>query len=78
MDNHKFQQANQPQQKLSNLSNQASASQGRNFSSVEELLSFDREQNPVPPAVAERVNESLAAEPARPKTSWWQKLFGKS
>ena len=48
--------------------------QERQFETVEELLRFDSEQNPVPGGVAEKLNESLAKEPPPPQ-SWWQKLF---
>ncbi len=48
---------------------------GRQFATVEEMLKYDREQNPVPPEVVERLSASLAAEPKSAKT-WYQKLFG--
>ena len=48
--------------------------QGRKFDSVEEVLRYDREQNPVPPELADRVNQSIAAEP-KPSQSWWKRLF---
>ena len=48
---------------------------GREFARVEELLQYDSEQNPVPPEVAERVNDTIRKEqPAR--QGWWQKVFG--
>lgn len=47
----------------------------REFGNVEELLRYDAEQNPVPPEVAERVNESIARE-TPPDRSWWQRIFG--
>lgn len=50
------------------------AEQGRKFESVEEMLRYDNEQNPVPQQLAERVNESIAGEP-KPSQSWWKRLF---
>ncbi len=53
----------------------AQQTQGQQFSSVEELLRYDSEQNPVPAEVAERLNESIAAEPKQPRP-WYKGLFG--
>jgi hypothetical protein len=47
----------------------------REFHSVEELLQHDAAQTTVPPAVAARLQESLAREPA-PRGNWWRRLFG--
>lgn len=55
---------------------QAQASQEQKFETVEELLRYDSAQNPVPPTVAEKLNDTLAQEPP-PEQSWWQKLFGR-
>jgi hypothetical protein len=46
----------------------------REFSSAEELIRYDSGQTPVPPAIAERLNESIAREP-KPKRSWWRRLL---
>ena len=46
------------------------------FSSPEALLRHDAAQTPAPPAVAERLRASLAAEPAKP-ASWWRRLLGR-
>jgi hypothetical protein len=43
------------------------------FASPEEALRFDAEQNPPPPEIAERLNQSLANEP-KPAPSFWEKL----
>ncbi|HTH46333.1 MAG TPA: hypothetical protein VMB21_02355 [Candidatus Limnocylindria bacterium] len=46
----------------------------REFATPEELLRHDRTHTPVPPAVSERLEQSLAAEkPAKPKP-WWKRL----
>lgn len=51
---------------------------GRTFSSVEEMLQFDREQNPVPSSVSERLNNSIRSEPVEPSAGgWWKRLLGK-
>ena len=44
------------------------------FASAEELLRHDAAQAPVPPAVAERLQKSIANDP-KPERSWWQRLF---
>jgi hypothetical protein len=44
------------------------------FASVDELLRFDAQQTVPPVELAERVNESIAAEPKRDR-SWWKRLF---
>lgn len=49
--------------------------QGKEFATVDDLLRYDSEQNPVPPEVAERLGESLEAEP-KPPQPWYRKLFG--
>lgn len=54
---------------------QKQANEGREFARVEEILQFDSEQNPVPPEVAERVNETIGREPPT-RQSWWQRIFG--
>lgn len=58
-----------------NEAGQAARNQSeREYSSPEEMLRHDSEQNPVPPEVARRVNESIAREP-KPRR-WWRKLLG--
>jgi hypothetical protein len=44
------------------------------FDSVEELLRHDAAQVTPPPAIAERLKDSLAKEPLKPRP-WWKKLF---
>jgi len=48
---------------------------GREFASVEDLLRYDASQTTPPARIAERLQDSLKAEPP-PKRSWWQRLFG--
>ncbi len=52
------------------------ANEKKQFSSAEELLRFEAEKITVPPGIAERLNQSIAAEPT-PAKSWWQKIFSK-
>ena len=47
------------------------------FNSVEEMIRLDAQQTPPPDRIAERLKESIAREPAPPK-SWWQRLFHRS
>jgi len=46
------------------------------FATTEAMLRHDADQSPVPPAVAERLQESIKRETPPPQT-WWQRLFGK-
>lgn len=43
------------------------------FATPEDAIRADVEQNPPPPEIAERLNQSIAAEP-KPGTSFWTKL----
>lgn len=43
------------------------------FATTEEALRRDRAENPPPPEIAERLNQSLAGEPKR-GTSFWTRL----
>ena len=52
-----------------------SQAQVREFATVDDLLRYDSEQNPVPPEVADRLGRSLEAEP-KPEKPWYKKLFG--
>jgi hypothetical protein len=45
------------------------------FASVEEMLRHDATHTPVPPAIAQRLQESLGPV-APPPRSWWRKFFG--
>ena len=54
---------------------QAESQRAKEFASVEDLLRFDSEQNPVPPEVADRLGRSLEAEP-KPEKPWYKRLFG--
>ena len=61
------------QQELAqSLSSQSTA---REFATVEEVIQADAAQTPVPPAVTQRLNESIRQEP-KPR-SWWQRFTGR-
>lgn len=49
----------------------------QSFENAEEVIRADRAQTPVPPALGDRIADSLSREPqaVAPK-SWWQRLFG--
>jgi hypothetical protein len=47
-------------------------STAREFASAEELLRHDAAQTQVPPVIAERLSQSIANLPPKPK-SWWQR-----
>ncbi|MBI2947609.1 MAG: hypothetical protein HYY23_08175 [Verrucomicrobia bacterium] len=46
------------------------------FAAAEEMIRHDAAHTPVPPQIAERLNESLAREP-KPAVSWWRRLFSR-
>jgi len=54
-------------------SNETNTEAALEFATPEEALRHDAAQNPPPPEIAERLNESLANEPKR-GTSFWTKL----
>ena len=49
-------------------------SPAREFASAEELLRHDASQTTVPPAIAERLSQSIQNEP-KPAQSWWRCLL---
>ena len=49
--------------------------EGKEFATVEELLRYDSEQNPVPAEVAERLGRTLANEPKQEKP-WYKRILG--
>jgi hypothetical protein len=57
------------------LTQQTRLETGREFANVEEMLRHDALHTPVPPAIAHRLQQSLADAPpsARP---WWRRLLG--
>ena len=51
------------------------SSQALEFSTVDDLLRHDNDQNPIPEEVGERLNRSIAEEP-KPAKPWYKSLFG--
>ena len=47
----------------------------REFANAEELLRYDAEHTPVPPAIAQRLKKSTGKLPG-PKTAWWKRWLG--
>jgi len=63
----------QQQEQLAETESQQAAA--REFASAEELLRHDGSQTVVPPAIAERLSQSIQKEPKRAQ-SWWKRLLG--
>jgi hypothetical protein len=63
----------QEQEQLSETKSQQTSA--REFASAEEMLREDASQTVVPPAIAERLSQSIQNEP-RPERSWWKRLLG--
>jgi hypothetical protein len=66
------QRSDHDQQIVEHVAQQA---EGQQFATVEDLLRYDSEQNPIPAEVSERLNASIAAEPKQSR-SWLKGLFG--
>lgn len=64
------------QNKLTPREAQVTQSTAREFATVEELIQTDAEQIAVPPAVTQRLNESIRKEP-KPARSWWRRITGR-
>ena len=69
----KRQKQDSQEQQLSEARTEQSAA--REFASTDEMLRHDAAQTVVPPAVAERLSQSIGSLP-KPATSWWQRLLG--
>ena len=46
------------------------------FATPEEMLRHDALHTPVPPALADRLKQSLAQMPPPARRPWWRRLFG--
>lgn len=72
---HKLQQQHQQEEQLNQEASQNLTTQGAvEFESVEDLIRHDSSQVEVPPEIAIRLNESIAAEPKAEKP-WFKKIF---
>lgn len=75
--NHHHSKLNQQQHEHARQHQQsASDTQVLEFPGAVEALRFDAAQTPVPPQVAERLQDSIKREPGRTGSSWWHRLFG--
>jgi hypothetical protein len=60
------------QEQFQHAKNQAHV---KEFATVDDLLRYDSEENPVPPEVADRLSRSLEAEPKKERP-WYKRFFG--
>lgn len=64
------------QQNQASTEHRAAGQEKKVFANVEEILREDASEVQVPPIIAERLNNSIAAEPAGPGlTPWWKRIF---
>lgn len=68
------QQTEEQQQVVSGQQTQQQS--GHEFASVEEMLRHDALHTPVPPAIAQRLQESVSQLPVPSRGGWWRKIFG--
>ena len=70
----KLQHQQHPEQEQAHeqIQHTQSQAQVKEFATVDDLLRYDSEQNPIPPEDAERLNRSLEAEP-KPQLPWYKK-----
>lgn len=73
----KFQPRQQAHEELENAQTTQSEQRAREFASAEEMLRCDAEQTEVPPAVEERLAETIRQESPPPESggSWWRQIF---
>jgi hypothetical protein len=71
---HESKQRSQEQEQLAATS--AQQTNPREFATTEALLRHDAAQVEVPPAVTDRLAQSLRNEP-EPERSWWKRVFGR-
>jgi hypothetical protein len=67
--------AQEQKQTQADLQHGQEQSATREFATAEEMLRHDAIHTPVPPAIAYRLQNSIAQVP-RPRRSWWQRWFG--
>ena len=64
-----------PREQPQTSETQSQPTEAREFQTAEELLRHDAGQTQVPPAVAQRLDESIQHEP-KPARPWWRRLTG--
>jgi hypothetical protein len=55
---------------------QQQASSAQEFNSAEEMLRHDALHTPVPPRIAQRLDDSISQLPPPPGRAWWRRLLG--
>jgi len=73
---HQNRLSNQQQEQQEQHLAQGQAQALQEFATVEEMLRHDALHTPVPPAIADRLEQSLGPIPP-PSKSWWRRIFGK-
>jgi hypothetical protein len=63
-------------EQLAPLQHQQQGATARKFETAEEVLRFDAAQTQVPPAVAQRLQDSVSREPRTPEP-WWKRWLGR-
>ena len=71
----KRQKLTQQEQEQHAAEHEAQQQTAKEFATPEEMLRHDALHTPIPPAVAHRLEQSLANVPPPPKT-WWRRWFG--
>jgi len=66
----------QEQEQLAAQQQQQQTSSAQEFASVEEMLRHDALHTPVPPRIAQRLDESISQLPPPPSRAWWRRFFG--
>ena len=66
----------QEQEQLAAAQKQTQASGAHEFAGVEEMLQHDALHTPVPPTIAQRLEESVRDLPPPPARGWWRRFFG--
>jgi hypothetical protein len=66
----------QEQQQLAAEPQHIHASGAQEFATVEDMLRQDASNTPVPPTVAQRLEESVKQLPPPSSRAWWRRFFG--
>ncbi len=66
----------QEQQQLAAEQQQTHSSGAQEFDGVEDMLRHDASNTPVPPAIAQRLEESVKQLPPPSSRAWWRRFFG--
>jgi hypothetical protein len=64
------------QDQLASQQQQTQSPAAHEFASVEEMLRHDALHTPVPPTIADRLEESVKQVPPPSSRAWWRRYFG--